>query len=51
MKDNIHCPNPNCFDDHCRGECETKAKRSNEDYWESLAKDFLARKEKNDNED
>ncbi len=51
MKKNIHCINPNCFDDNCHGSCESKDIDMNEEHWDSLARDFSLKKEESDQED
>lgn len=51
MKKNIHCINPNCFDDNCHGSCESKDMDMNEEHWDSLARDFSLKKEESDQED
>jgi hypothetical protein len=50
-KKNIHCINPNCFDDNCHGTCELKTTEANEEHWENLARDFLRRRWESDEED
>ena len=51
MKKNIHCINPNCFDDNCHGTCESKDIDVNEEHWEGLARDFSLKKEESGQED